>query len=113
MKTVKKFLYLLSYQERKGVYLLLVMILIMAFIDMLGVASIMPFIAILSKPELIETNIILNKMFKFSGMFGVETNQEFLFALGIFVFLFLVTSLAFRALTQYAQVRLFQCVIIV
>jgi ATP-binding cassette, subfamily B, bacterial PglK len=105
MKTVKKFLYLLSYQERKGVYLLLVMILIMAFIDMLGVASIMPFIAILSKPELIETNIILNKMFKFSGMFGVETNQEFLFALGIFVFLFLVTSLAFRALTQYAQVR--------
>ena len=104
MKTLKKFLYLLSHQERKGAYLLLVMILIMALLDMLGVASIMPFIAVLSNPELIETNIILNKMFKVSGMFGVETNQQFLFALGIFVFLFLVISLTFRALTHYAQV---------
>jgi len=105
MKIIKKFLYLLSDQERKQVYLLLVMILIMALLDMLGVASIMPFIAVLSNPELIETNIMLNKMFKISGIFGVETNQQFLFALGIFVFIFLVISLSFRALTHYAQVR--------
>jgi|TARA_B100001741_G_C16552297_1_gene600084 ABC-type multidrug transport system fused ATPase/permease subunit len=105
MKIIKKFLYLLSHQERKQVYLLLVMILIMALLDMLGVASIMPFIAVLSNPELIETNIMLNKMFKISGIFGVETNQQFLFALGIFVFIFLVISLSFRALTHYAQVR--------
>ena len=105
MKIIKKFLYLLSYQERKRAYLLMVMILIMALLDMLGVASIMPFIAILSNPELIETNAMLNKMFKVSGRFGIETNQQFLFLLGIFVFLFLVISLSFRALTHYAQVR--------
>ncbi len=105
MKIIKKFLYLLSYQERKRAYLLMVMILIMALLDMLGVASIMPFIAVLSNPELIETNVILNKMFKVSGRFGIETNQQFLFLLGIFVFLFLVISLSFRALTHYAQVR--------
>ena len=105
MKIIKKFLYLLSYQERKRAYLLMVMILIMALLDMLGVASIMPFIAVLSNPELIETNVMLNKMFKISGRFGVETNQQFLFLLGIFVFLFLVISLSFRALTFYAQVR--------
>ena len=79
----------------------MVMILIMALLDMLGVASIMPFIAVLSNPELIETNVMLNKMFKISGRFGVETNQQFLFLLGIFVFLFLVISLSFRALTFY------------
>ncbi len=105
MKIIKKFLYLLSHQERKRAYLLMVMILIMALLDMLGVASIMPFIAVLSNPELIETNVMLNKMFKVSGRFGVETNQQFLFLLGIFVFLFLVISLSFRALTHYAQVR--------
>ena len=105
MKTIKKFLYLLSDQERKRAYLLLIMILIMALLDMLGIASIMPFIAVLSNPEIIETNEILNKVYKFSGKFGIETINEFLFVLGIFVFLFLLSSLAFRALTHYAQVR--------
>ena len=77
----------------------------MALLDMLGIASIMPFIAVLSNPEIIETNEILNKVYKFSGKFGIETINEFLFVLGIFVFLFLLSSLAFRALTHYAQVR--------
>ena len=78
MKIIKKFLYLLSYKERKKAYLLLVMILIMALLDMLGVASIMPFIAVLSNPELIETNVMINKMFKVAGTFGVKTYQQFL-----------------------------------
>ena len=105
MKTLKKFLYLLSHEERKRAYLLLGMILVMALLDTLGVASIMPFIAVLSNPELIETNLILNKMFKYSVSLGIETNQQFLSALGIIVFLFLVISLTFRALTLYTQVR--------
>ena len=105
MKIIKKFLYLLSYQERKKAYLLLVMILIMALLDMLGVASIMPFIAVLSNPELIETNVMINKMFKVAGTFGVKTYQQFLTSLGVLVFIFLVISLSFRALTLYAQVR--------
>ena len=105
MKTLNKFLYLLSHQERKRMYLLLVMILIMALLDALGIASIMPFITVLSNPELIQTNPMLNEMFEFAGIFGVKTSEEFLFALGIFVFLFLVISLAFKALTHYAQLR--------
>ena len=105
MKTFNKFLYLLTSHERKRMYLLIGMILIMALFDMLGVASIMPFMAVLSNPELVESNSILNKLFKISGIFGVKTNQEFLYTLGILVFLFLITSLIFRALTLYAQVR--------
>ena len=52
MQNFKKLLYLLSSYERKRAILLLGMILVMAFLDMLGVASIMPFIAVL-------TNLIL------------------------------------------------------
>ena len=85
MNTIKKFLYLLSHKERKRAYFLLGMILIMAFLDMLGVASIMPFIAVLSNPELIESNSMLNKIFEISSIFGVKTNQEFLYTLGILV----------------------------
>ena len=105
MGNLKKLLYLLTNHERKRAILLLGMILFMALLDMIGVASIMPFIAVMTKPELVETNIILSTMYETSSMFGVETNQQFLYALGIGVFLLLIISLTFKALTSYAQVR--------
>lgn len=103
MKIFKKLYHLLSTNERKKAGLLLIMIIIMSFLDMLGVASILPFMTVLANPGLIESNIILNIMFNISSEFGVETNQEFLFTLGILVFILLIVSLAFKALTTYAQ----------
>jgi ABC-type multidrug transport system fused ATPase/permease subunit len=108
MQTIKKILYLLTPYERKRGYLLLVFILIMALIDMIGVASIVPFMAVLTNPNIIETNTILNDIFQISKTFGVENNQQFLFALGVFVFVLLVTSLIFKAFTFYFQVRFVQ-----
>ena len=66
MQTFKKILYFLTPHQRKYAGLLIIMTLIMALLDMIGVASILPFIAFLTNPELIETNIILYKMFKIS-----------------------------------------------
>ena len=108
MQTFKKFLYLLNPQERKRASLLVLMILIMALLDMVGVASILPFIAVLADPGLVESNTILNKMYYISNMFGVENNQQFLFILGVFVFLVLVTSLIFKIITTYVQVLFVQ-----
>ena len=105
MKLINKFLYLLSSHEKRRAYLLLGMIITMAFIDMLGIASILPFIAILTNPQLIETNYILKSAFEFTSAFGVVTDQQFLFVSGIFVFLFLLFSLSFKAITFYFQVR--------
>ena len=96
---------LLTGYEKRRATLLLILILVMALLDTLGVASILPFIAVLSNPDLINTNVYLNSLFKASNIFGVTNIQEFLFTLGIFVFLFLVFSLAFKALTIYAQER--------
>ncbi len=105
VKNFKKILYLLTTNERKSAALLLVLILIMALIEAIGVASILPFMAVLTNPELIETNIILNNMFQFSKKFGVENNKNFLFVLGILVFLTIVISLTFKLITTYAQLR--------
>ena len=105
MKLINKLLYFLSSHEKRRAYLLLGMIITMAFIDMLGIASILPFIAILTNPQLIETNYILKSAFEFTSAFGVVTDQQFLFVLGIFVFLFLLFSLSFKAITFYFQVR--------
>lgn len=76
----------------------------MAFIDVLGIASILPFIAVLSNPSLIETNIILNTMFKISSKYGLETNQEFLILLGALIFVILIISIAFKSFTTYVQI---------
>jgi ATP-binding cassette, subfamily B, bacterial PglK len=105
MQNIKKLSYLLTYDERLRTILLLIMILIMALIDMLGIASIMPFIAILANPQLIETNTILNNVYQIARNFGINTEQQFLIAMGTFVFLLLITSISFKALTLYFQTR--------
>lgn len=105
MSTFKKLLFLLTSHERKQVSLLLIIITIMALLDMIGVASILPFMAVLTNPSLIETNPILSNVFESVGIFGIVSNQQFLFALGIFVFVLLIMSLTFKAFTTYLQVR--------
>ena len=105
MKNLKKYLYFLTPHERKRAVLLLIIILIMAILDTVGVASILPFMTILTNPSLIETNNILKNLFQVSEIIGVKTEKDFLFTLGILVFLLLVFSLAFKAFTTYVQTR--------
>jgi len=102
MSTFKKLLDLLAPHERKQAGFLLGMILVMALLDMIGVASIMPFMAVLANPQLIETNTILSAAY---STFNFQEPQQFLFVLGILVFVLLVISLSFKALTTYAQLR--------
>jgi ABC-type bacteriocin/lantibiotic exporter with double-glycine peptidase domain len=77
----------------------------MALLDMIGVASIMPFMTVLVSPELVETNALLNRAFAAANHFGITTSEQFLFVLGILVLVLLVASLAFKALTTYVQLR--------
>ena len=72
MQTLKKIVFFLTSQERKYAFFMLGLIIIMAFLDMLGVASIVPFIAVLSNPELVETNSILNTAYRASKNFGLK-----------------------------------------
>ena len=90
--TFKKLLFLLTPSERRSAFFLVIMMLVMALLDMIGVASILPFMAVLTNPNLIETNLILNVMFEASEVFGVKNDQEFLFALGALVFCLLLIS---------------------
>lgn len=99
---LKKIFDILTPSERKRAGVLLGMILVMAILDTIGVASIMPFVAVLANPELVETNAFLNAAYTTMGYTNV---QQFLLVLGVFVFFTLVFSLAFKALTTYAQLR--------
>jgi len=105
MSTLKKLLDLLNPRELRQGAFLLGMILVRAFLDMLGVASILPFMAVLANQELVETNAYLNTAFHAMAVFGIKTTEQFLFMLGMGVFAILIVSMAFKAITTYAQIR--------
>jgi ABC-type bacteriocin/lantibiotic exporter with double-glycine peptidase domain len=108
MQTFKKLLFLLSFYERKKVSLLLILSIISALLDMIGVASILPFITILTNPSLIQTNIILKNLFQALNILGIATAQEFLFTLGAFVFFLLIISIIFKIFLNYIQLHFVQ-----
>jgi len=105
MNNIKKLLFILAPKLQKKARLLIVMILIMALLDMIGVASILPFISVLTDPSLVDTNKVLITMFQVSQKLGVDDKQQFLFALGILFFVTIVFSISFKAITNYFQIR--------
>ena len=105
MENLKKISFLLSREDRFRGIILILMTLVMALIDMLGVASILPFVAVLANPEIIQTNNILSLVYQSVKNIGIENEQQFLIAMGIFVFLLLIISISFKAVTTYIQIR--------
>jgi len=105
MNTFKKILDLLTPLEKRRAILLLFLILISAFIDVLGVASILPFIGLLANPNLIESDKFLLYIYNKSNLIGINSYQDFFFLVGIVVFTTLIVSLFLRAITNYAQIR--------
>ena len=106
IKIFNRLLYLLPTNEKSRVISLLILTFFMAFIDMLGIVSIVPFVTVLTNPTIIENNFILKKLFLSSTIFGVETQNQFLILLGIMVMSILLISLSFKAFTMYLQSRL-------
>ena len=105
MKSFKKLLYLFTYEERGKGLLLLVMILIMALLETIGVLSILPFLAFLTNPDLLKTNTILKNLYIISESFGIKNTKEFLMFLGIFFFITFIFSICFKTLTLYLQIK--------
>ncbi len=101
MKKVSKILDLLTFSEKKDLLILLILIFFMALIDMVGVASILPFIGILSNPEIITSNSFLNYFYTSSKSLGVNDEGDFLFLIGILVFVILILALSTKAITYY------------
>ena len=103
MQFLKNLIFLLTLNERKRIFFLLLLILLMSILDMIGVASILPFVAVLTNPILIETNSFLKTLFQISNIFGVENDRQFIFILGVAVFIILVLSLSVKAIIAYSQ----------
>ncbi|ENW94379.1 ABC transporter ATP-binding protein [Acinetobacter dispersus] len=83
-RLVKELLSLLDKNQRRKLIILQLLMILMAIMELVGVASIGPFMAIVSNKDVIDTNSILNKIYLFSG---VSSKDAFLLMVGGFVLL--------------------------
>ncbi|EWG99104.1 ABC transporter transmembrane domain-containing protein [Halomonas sp. BC04] len=102
LATLRKLLALLDARGRKRTYLMLGLIVVHAFVEMVGVASVMPFVAVLSNPEVVETNRFLAGVYNWLGF---QSRESFMMFLGVAMLVALVGSISFKALVTYATVR--------
>lgn len=102
MKKIIKIFELLAAEEKKRSIFIIGLLLFNALFEVLGIASILPFIAVLANPEVILENSYLNYIFV---KIGLPDQNKFLLFLGFFVFIFLISSLILKAVSTYYQVR--------
>lgn len=98
----KKLHALLNHQERRRAALLFVLMLGAALVEVVGVASVMPFVAVLSNPDVVESNAYLARLYEWSG---IQEIRSFMIALGALVLVVFVSSLALKALNAYSILR--------
>ena len=96
---------LLSPREKKRALFVLLILVFSSLVEALGVASIMPFVAVLANPNLIETNIFLNYAYEVMLDNGIENKNNFIAMLGLCVFVILIFSLAIKSLATFFQLR--------
>ncbi len=102
MNIYRRLFDLLDRHERRRFFLLLAMILTMGLVNMAGVASIMPFLAVLANPEVVQNNQVLAFIYSY---FGFSEVRHFLIFLGVATFAFFVFAQTVKAATTYAMTR--------
>lgn len=88
--------------DKRKLVLVLVLVLVMACIEAAGVVSIMPFLAVLSNPLIIETNPIFYKLYILSNS---QSTQQFIMYMGVLSLFVVIFSAGFKIVTQYALYR--------
>lgn len=93
---------ILSPLDKRKVIYVFILVMGMAFIESAGVISIMPFLAVLSNPNVVESNSYLKQLYDFTG---AANKQNFILYLGFLSLFIVVCSTIFKIVTQYAVNR--------
>ena len=100
--SLKKLYEQFSASEKRGLLIFLIITIISGLVQVIGIASIFPFIGVATNPELIETNIYLSQFKTFTGL---SSNNHFLVLLGALVLVMLILSNAFIAFTTWLTMK--------
>ena len=98
LKVIKQLFVLLTDKQLKRFYLLQVLVVIMAFTELLGIASIAPFMALVGDISILETNGVFAQLYKMSGL---NNPMDFLFYTGVIVLVMLTFSTVISMFTTW------------
>lgn len=102
MQQFRAVLSLLSRRERWQMVIILLFMLPNALLQVAGVASVLPFIAVLAQPELVETNAVMSRLYL---VLGSPALSHFLALLAGAALVLLVLSNVLAALTTWLILR--------
>ncbi len=102
IETFRKLRDLLVPSERRGLYLLLGILMVGGLFETFGIASVLPFMAVLSQPERIQTTPQLAAIY---DALGFASPQHFLIFLGVGSFLFVLMGVLTHILSLYSIAR--------
>ncbi len=100
--TYRQLFDLLDARERRRILLLLAMISVAAVMDMVGIASILPFLAAVSDPAGAKSHALLSGIYSY---FGFTDDRSFLVFLGLCVLVSLMLGLVAKVTANYAISR--------
>ncbi|WP_201603446.1 ABC transporter ATP-binding protein [Psychrobacter submarinus] len=86
---IKQLFALLTDEQLKHFYVLQVLVVVMAFTELLGIASIAPFMALVGDMSILESNGVFAQLYQLSGL---NDPMDFLFYTGVFVLVMLAFS---------------------
>ena len=89
LKVIKQLFSLLTEKQLKQFYILQVLVIIMAFTELLGIASIAPFMALVGDISVLETNSVFAQLYQLSSL---NNPIDFLFYAGVIVLIMLTFS---------------------
>ena len=98
LSVIKNLFSLLSDKQRKSFYILQFLVILMAFTELLGIASIAPFMALVGDPSLLQKEGIYLKLYEVSG---IASPVDFIFFAGCLVLLMLTLSTIVSMLTTW------------
>jgi ABC-type multidrug transport system fused ATPase/permease subunit len=98
----RRLLTILDPHERRRFWMLCFMILIMGTLELIGTASILPFLAVISNESMIQENKILHYLYEF---FNFSSSDNFLVFLAICTSILILFGQLFKSLTIYALTR--------
>lgn len=98
LSLIKELFSLLSYNQRKRFYILQFLVILMAFTELLGIASIAPFMALVGDTSLLYKEGIYSNLYQLSGL---DKPVDFIFFAGCSVLLMLTISSIVSIITTW------------
>ena len=95
-KLISNLFNLLSPYQRKRFYVLQLFVILMTIVEILGVASIIPFMALVGDMAQLQQDTFIAKFYQMSG---INSESEFIFVLGICVLIMLFISMIISVFT--------------